>query len=617
MKYILKSMFQKKYWWQILALFFSLIGQAVSEILIPISLVQLTQQANFAAVANQNGAFTVQTALHNTIYLSLFMLMLCLGFVIFGMSAGVLSSYLGTRVCGDLRLKLYRKIQDLSFVDLDNFKTSSLITRLTTDIEAIQNAMFLTLRIGLRSIFLFIGGLIGIIVIAFLPNIEILPMLPKPENLGSIGGNAKMELWFLVPLVLFVISVIMFSILMKILISSSKQYKKSKYAIDDTNSVMRENILGVRVVKSFNLQDNQIERFQKANENLRKISEKSFIISMWMFPIINLIMSWSVVIAIWVGTATSSVDVSKIGAVVSITTLLLFGMNLMINVILQIGIALGSIKRMFEIFDKEPSIKYKLNGYKIESPTIKFENVSFKYNQTGEYVLKNINLSINENETIGVIGATGSGKSTFVSLISRMYEVKEGNLLISNYDIKDIEKKSLRNEIAFSPQKVTLFSGTIASNLRYGKNDATKEEMIAAAKGAEAYDFIMQKENKFDTKVEQRGRNFSGGQQQRLSIARALIKKPKILILDSSTSALDMITEKKVNEYIKNTNKGRTTIVVSQRISGVKSADRILVFEKGKIVGDGSHLELLRNNAIYKEIAISQLGIEGVENELK
>lgn len=617
MKYILKSMFQKKYWWQILALFFSLIGQAVSEILIPISLVQLTQQANFAAIANQNGAFTVQTALHNTIYLSLFMLMLCLGFVIFGMSAGVLSSYLGTRVCGDLRLKLYRKIQDLSFVDLDNFKTSSLITRLTTDIEAIQNAMFLTLRIGLRSIFLFIGGLIGIIVIAFLPNIEILPMLPKPENLGSIGGNAKMELWFLVPLVLFVISVIMFSILMKILISSSKQYKKSKYAIDDTNSVMRENILGVRVVKSFNLQDNQIERFQKANENLRKISEKSFIISMWMFPIINLIMSWSVVIAIWVGTATSSVDVSKIGAVVSITTLLLFGMNLMINVILQIGIALGSIKRMFEIFDKEPSIKYKLNGYKIESPTIKFENVSFKYNQTGEYVLKNINLSINENETIGVIGATGSGKSTFVSLISRMYEVKEGNLLISNYDIKDIDKKSLRNEIAFSPQKVTLFSGTIASNLRYGKNDATKEEMIAAAKGAEAYDFIMQKENKFDTKVEQRGRNFSGGQQQRLSIARALIKKPKILILDSSTSALDMITEKKVNEYIKNTNKGRTTIVVSQRISGVKSADRILVFEKGKIVGDGSHLELLRNNAIYKEIAISQLGIEGVENELK
>lgn len=198
-----------------------------------------------------------------------------------------------------------------------------------------------------------------------------------------------------------------------------------------------------------------------------------------------------------------------------------------------------------------------------------------------------------------------------------MYDIKEGNLLISGYDVKDIDKKSLRHEIAFSPQKVTLFSGTIESNLRYGKNDATQKEMDEATKGAQAYDFIMQKENKFNTNVEQRGRNFSGGQQQRLSIARALIKKPKILILDSSTSALDMITEKKVNEYIRDTNKGRTTIIVSQRISGVKLTNRILVFEKGKIVGDGSHIDLLKNNPIYRDIAISQLGEEGVEHELK
>lgn len=617
MKYVLKSMFRRQYCLHILALFLSLIGQAVCEILIPISLVQLTQQANYAAYADATGAFTAQIALNNTMYISLLMILLCIGFVVSGMSAGLLSSYLGSRVCADIRLKLYRKIQDLSFADLDNLKTSSLITRLTTDVEAIQNAMFLSLRIGLRSIFLFIGGLAGIVIIAFLPNIEILPMLAKPESVGGSSSMVNMDLWYLVPLTLFIISVIMFSILMVILVKSAKQYKLSKYAIDDTNSVMRENILGVRVVKSFNLQDNQIDRFQKANENLRKISEKSFIISMWMFPIINIIMSWSVVLTIWIGAATSAVDVSKIGAVMSITTLLLFGMSLMINVIMQIGIALGSIKRVVEIFKKEPSIKYKLMGFNIEKPTIKFENVNFKYNETGEYVLKDINLFIDENETIGIIGATGSGKSTFVSLISRMYDVKEGNLLISGYDIKDIDKKSLRHEIAFSPQKVTLFSGTIASNLKYGKNDATQKEMDEAAKGAQAYEFIMQKENKFNTNVEQRGRNFSGGQQQRLSIARALIKKPKILILDSSTSALDMITEKKVNEYIKDTNKGRTTIVVSQRISGVKLADRILVFEKGRIVGDGSHIDLLKNNSIYRDIAISQLGEEGVEHELK
>ncbi|MBR2651419.1 ABC transporter ATP-binding protein [bacterium] len=335
-----------------------------------------------------------------------------------------------------------------------------------------------------------------------------------------------------------------------------------------------------------------------------------------MYPIINMSMSWAVILTIYVGVSSKAIDVANIGSIMSVTTLILFGMVLMINVILQYGIALGSCNRVREVLDKQPSIIFKENGLQIDKPVIKFENVNFKYNETGEYVLKDINLTINEDETIGIIGATGSGKSTFVSLITRMYDVKEGKLSISNIDIKDIDKHSLRNQISLSPQRVTLFSGTIASNLKYGKNDATLEEMKEAAKGAEAYEFIMQKPGEFNATVEQRGRNFSGGQQQRLSIARALIKKPKILILDSSTSALDMITEKKVNEYIKETNKGRTTIVISQRISGVRSADRILVFEKGKIAGVGSHIELLRNNPIYREIALSQLGKEGVESEL-
>lgn len=610
MWYVVRKVLKKKYLLYLFCLLLILIGQATCEILLPITLVQLTQQANYAA---QVSSFTAEAS-RNVLYLALLMIGLCIGFIAFGASAGLLSSYLGSRICGDLRLKIYRKIQDLSFIDLDNFKTSSLITRLTTDVEAVQNALFMLFRVGSRSIFLFFGGMIGVFIIAVFPNISILP-LSIPNGLDTQVMTP--DLWYLVPLSLLVISMIMFAVLLKILISSSKQYKLSKYAIDDTNSVMRENILGVRVVKSFNLQNNQIERFQKANEKLRKTMEKSFIISMWMFPVINLTLTWSVVITIWVGAYTGAIDVAKIGAVMSITTLLLFGMQLMINVVLQIGIAIGSCKRITEILDTVPSIQYKDNGYKITNSSIKFENVNFKYNETGEYVLKNINLTISEDETIGIIGATGSGKSTFVSLIARMYDVKEGSLSISDYDIKDIDKHSLRKEIALSPQKVTLFSGTIASNLRYGKNDATLKEMEEASKGAEAYEFIMQKENKFDTKVEQRGRNFSGGQQQRISIARALIKKPKILILDSSTSALDMITERKVNEYIKSTNKGRTTIVVSQRISGVKMADRILVFEKGKIVGDGSHIDLLRNNAIYREIAISQMGIEGVEDELR
>ena len=608
MWYVVKKVLNKKYWLYILLLVIILLGQVATEILLPISLVQLTEQAQLAAYKQ----ISTSVALANVGALAGLMTGLCVIFLLCGGSAGLLSSWLGSKICGDIRLKLYRKIQDLSFADIDGFKTTSLVTRLTTDVEAIQNALFMIFRVGSRSIFLFIGGLVATIVISVNPNLRILPNLGGATEVTAPIG----DLWFLVPLILFVISMIMFGLLLIILVKSSKQYKLAKYAIDDTNSVMRENILGVRVVKSFNLQDDQVRRFQIANEKLRKTSEKSFIISMWMFPITNLIMSWAIVLTIWVGIAAKAMDIAKIGAIMSVTSLILFGMVILINVILQIGNALGSCKRIREVFDTEPSIKFKENGLNIEKPIIKFDNVNFKYNETGEYVLKDINLAINEDETIGIIGATGSGKSTFVSLITRMYDVKEGNLLISGHDIKDIDKHDLRHKIALSPQRVTLFSGTIASNLRYGKSDATLKEMEFAAKGAQAYEFIMQKENKFDTQVEQRGRNFSGGQQQRISIARALIKNPKILILDSSTSALDMITEKKVNEYIKETNKGRTTIVISQRISGVRSADRILVFEKGKIVGDGSHHELLRNNAIYREIAISQLGMEGVENEL-
>ena len=631
MWYVIKSVMKPKYWWTMLGLLFILVGQATCEILLPLSLTQLTQQAYYSLIDSFHN-----TAMNNVLYVALFQVALCVGFIICGVSSGIISSYLGSQICGDMRLKLYRKIQDLSFADLDNLKTSSLITRLTTDIEAIQNALFMIFRVGLRSMFLFLGGLVATIILAHDPSLTILP-LQKPVAADLAGQNwaansaevnlmimglvmnqstKTTDLWFLVPVILLAISAIMFGLLLSILIRSSRQYKITKYAIDDTNSVMRENILGVRVVKSFNLQENQVERFKNVNEKLRKTSEKSFIISMWMYPIINMSMSWAVILTIYVGVSSKAIDVANIGSIMSVTTLILFGMVLMINVILQYGIALGSCNRVREVLDKQPSIIFKENGLQIDKPVIKFENVNFKYNETGEYVLKDINLTINEDETIGIIGATGSGKSTFVSLITRMYDVKEGKLSISNIDIKDIDKHSLRNQISLSPQRVTLFSGTIASNLKYGKNDATLEEMKEAAKGAEAYEFIMQKPGEFNATVEQRGRNFSGGQQQRLSIARALIKKPKILILDSSTSALDMITEKKVNEYIKETNKGRTTIVISQRISGVRSADRILVFEKGKIAGVGSHIELLRNNPIYREIALSQLGKEGVESEL-
>ena len=350
---------------------------------------------------------------------------------------------------------------------------------------------------------------------------------------------------------------------------------------------------------------------------MRKITTRSYVISMWIFPIINFTLSATIVIILWVGTTTDSINITNVSTLMSITTLVLIGMMLFINVILFVTMAVGSANRIKTILKYDPTLKFKENGENIETNTIEFDNVNFRYHETSDYVLKNINFKIKENETIGIIGGTGAGKSTLVNLIARMYDIKEGSIKVSGHEVKDINEISLRTKIALSPQKVTLFSGTIASNLKFGKENASLEDMIEASKAAQAYDFIMQKENGFDSIVEQRGANFSGGQKQRLSIARALIMKPKILILDSSTSALDMITEKAVNDYIKSSNNDRTTLIVSQRISGVKDADRIFVLDKGEIVGIGSHKELLKKCSQYYEIALSQMGQEGVQNEMK
>ena len=518
------------------------------------------------------------------------------GELLFGIFGAREATKLSVDIANEIRFNLFRKIQGLSFIDLDKFKTSSLITRLTVDIQSIQDSLISVIRIGFRAIMLYVGGIISSVIV--------------------ISTSNSQNAW-LIPVILVVSSIGLFGILSGILYYGAKYYKLSRYATDNTNSVMRENILGVRVVKSFNLQQQQIERFEKVNNKMRKITEKAYKIGMWMFPIVNFIINAVTVIVIWVGGLTDALDIAQAGPVMGITGMILMGMVLFINVILQLSIAIGSAKRIKEVHTSKPSISFKEDGVEIQQPSIEFKNVNFKYHEHSEYVLEDINLKINPNETVGIIGATGSGKTTLISLIARMYDVNEGQVLISNYDIKDIKEESLRKEMGVSTQQVVLFSGTIESNLKYGKEDATYDEMVEAAKGAQAYDFIMQKEAGFESVVEQRGRNFSGGQKQRLAITRALIRKPKILILDSSTSALDMITEKNVNEYIKNTNKDRTTIMISQRISGVKDADRIIVLEKGRIVGNGKHVELLKNCAVYNEIALSQLGKEGVENEIR
>ena len=593
-----KTLFNKKDLITLSICIFFLLLQAGFDIALPMILTNLSNSlvnwADQTSPVFQNNTHAINEALK---YFGI-MAGLCISELIVGIVGWVIGSRLAVKLVSDLRYSTYSKVQKLSFSDLDKFKTSTLLTILTTDSQAIQSALISTFTIGFRSIFIYIGGLVAVV-------IEVI------ENSASSSQQ------WIVPLVTVIISVSLFIVLGLIMFKSIKWHNQTKKVTDDVNSSIRENILGVRVVKSFNLQEIQFNKFNTINKNLQNVATRAYVISMWVYPIINFSLSATIVIIIWIGGLTKAFEISNIASLMSVITLLLMGMVLLIQVILLINAAIPSAKRTKEVLEYTPTLTYNENGYNIDNSHIQFKNVNFKYHDTGDYVLKNINLDIKPNETIGIIGGTGSGKSTLVNLIARMYDINEGELLISDKNIKDINENSLRKNIALSPQKVTLFSGTIASNLKFGKSDATLDEMKKAAMGAQALEFIMQKENGFDSVVEQRGANFSGGQKQRLSIARALIKNPKILILDSSTSALDMITEKTVNEYIKNSNVDRTTIIVSQRISGVKDTDKIVVLENGEIVGFGDHKKLLKSCKQYYDIAISQMGYEGVQNEMK
>ncbi len=595
MWYVTKSvMFNKRNIGYFLVVITFLLLQTTCDIILPLMLTKLNGVIQDWRFQGQSRDWAINRAL----IISGIMLGVCLLELFCGIMGELLGTRLGIKLAGQLRYNTFSKIQKLSFADFDHFKSSTLLTTLTTDVQAIQNAFVFIFRIGFRSLFLYFGGIIGVIAIVFTQK--------------SISSTS-----WLLPVIMIVISLSMFIVLGFIMFKAIKYHRLAKFATDNVNSSIQENILGVRVVKSFNLQDTQIAKFDVINEKMRKITTRSYVISMWIFPIINFTLSATIVIILWVGTTTDSINITNVSTLMSITTLVLIGMMLFINVILFVTMAVGSANRIKTILKYDPTLKFKENGENIETNTIEFDNVNFRYHETSDYVLKNINFKIKENETIGIIGGTGAGKSTLVNLIARMYDIQEGSIKVSGHEVKDINEISLRTKIALSPQKVTLFSGTIASNLKFGKENASLEDMIEASKAAQAYDFIMQKENGFDSIVEQRGANFSGGQKQRLSIARALIMKPKILILDSSTSALDMITEKAVNDYIKSSNNDRTTLIVSQRISGVKDADRIFVLEKGEIVGIGSHKELLKKCSQYYEIALSQMGQEGVQNEMK
>ena len=505
-----------------------------------------------------------------------------------GMLCGVFSTLASMNMGKNMRQGLFNKIQSLSFSEIDQFKTSSLITRLTNDVTQVQNMVMMALRGMVRSPLICLGGIIM-----------------------SLSISVKLSMIFLVVIPLIILSITV------ITAKSTPFFTAMQKKIDTVNLVMRENLVGVRVVKAFAIEDKVKERFSYANDDLMSTSIKSQSVTILLWPLVTLIMNLSVVAILWFGgnyVNKGSLEIGKIMAFINYLVQIMSSLNMLVMIIINFSRAKVSASRINEVLDVESSITDKEDAKKINKFNIEFKDVYFKYNKDGDYVLKGISFKAEEGEKIGIIGATGSGKSTLISLIPRLYDTSSGTVMIGNEDVKNLKINELRSLIGVVLQDTTLFSGSIEDNLKFGKEDATEEMMISSVKDAQAFEFINANNEGFNREVGQRGKNLSGGQKQRISIARTLIKNPKILILDDSSSALDMATEAKLQKSIKNRMKNSTVFLIAQRISAVKDSDKIIVLDNGEIVAIGNHEELIKECDIYRSIAISQLGEEVVSN---
>lgn len=531
-------------------------------------------------IANGNTSFILSTGLK-------MILAAFLGFI-GGAGCSIFSSIAGMRMGEKLRQEVFDKIQTLSFLDLDKFRTSSLITRLTNDVTQVQNMVMMGLRIAVRSPLMCIGGIIM-----------------------AVTLSPRLSIVFLVAIPIILIAVVV------ILKKSFPLFISVQEKIDGVNTVMRESILGVRVVKVFNIEDKLDERFNGANDDLMDKSIRAQNMNMILWPVVTLVMNLSIIGVLWFGgnmANNGSVEIGKIMAFINYLLQIMHSLIMVVMIVLNFSRAKASADRINQVLSAKASIQNNNDSVEMNNFDIEFKKVSFKYNEHSEYVLKDISFLAKEGEKIGIIGATGSGKSSFVSLIPRLYDATEGEVLLGGVDVRNIKLKALRDNIGVVLQDSILFSGTIEDNLKFGNDDADMELIEGAALDAQALEFINSKEEGYKSIVEQRGKNLSGGQKQRISITRALIRKPKILIMDDSSSALDMATEAKLQNAINKRMKNSTVITIAQRISGVMDSDKIIVLDRGRIVDIGKHNELLKSCEIYRSIAISQLGEEVLLN---
>ena len=507
-----------------------------------------------------------------------------------GIGCSIFASRAAVNFATDLRKDLYEIITHFSNENKDKFTLGKLITNLTSDVEMLQRALTMMLKIFVRGPMLFIGA----VIIVFFTARELFPVL-----------------FFVVPILAF--AMYYFTKL------SGKLFYKVQAAVDKVNTRTQESLAGIRVIKAYNRKAQQIEQFESANTTLMKRSITADQVIGILMPLTMFVVNIGIIGALWLGAIKVDNNTLEVGVILAFINYLMMIMNGLTSssmVLVQIARAIPSADRLVNVLEEKPTIQNTEKPVKkVIRGAIEFKDVTFSYVKTNEPVLKNISFSVNAGETVGIIGMTGSGKSTLVKLIPRLFDADKGEIFIDNMPIQSIDLKTLRESIGFAPQKATLFSKTIAENLKYGREVATEKELLDALEQACAYEFVKKLEDGVDHQITQGATNLSGGQKQRLAMARAFIRKPSILILDDTTSAVDSISEKAIQNSIAEHFMDSTKLIVSSKVSSIKESDKILVIHDGYLHGVGTHEELLATNDIYADIVATQAEKGGVIHE--
>ena len=550
-----------------------MIVEVIGEVLMPKFLSLILNRA-------QTGTLTIENSLGTAALMALTAVLMMAG----GVGGAYFASKASVNYGADLRSDVYRRVQDFSFANIDKFHTGSLVTRLTNDVTQIQNFINMLLRMCLRSPGMLVGGII--MAVSMKPKLSLVLAVTVPLMIISVATIIRMGF---------------------------PRFSHVQSKIDRLNATVQENITNVRVVKSFVREEHETEKFTHANAELKASGINAYKVMILMSPVMTLFMNITTCLVIWFGSKLvvgGDMLTGDLSAFINYVSQILMSLTMLSFIFVSSSRAMASGKRISEVLDEAIDLddsQAKHKDMTVRRGEIEFDHVSFRYYKNNEQkVLDDVTLKIPEGKTVGIIGSTGCGKTTLVSLIARLYDVDEGSVKVDGVDVRDYDMTKLRDGVGMVLQKNVLFSGSVKDNLRWGDEDASDEELIRVSTASQAHGFISAMADGYDTKLDQGGANVSGGQKQRLCIARALLKRPKILILDDSTSAVDTATEAKIREEFKNTLSDSTKIIIAQRISSVIDADMIVVMNEGKITGVGTHSELLETNVEYQEIYNSQ-----------